>query len=64
MAVLGPQQRSDLLTPLLDCARKKLVIHAESLQEVDQQQLQRVNQVINDAGASMIPRNGCGMRTG
>lgn len=49
MAALTPQERIDLLTPLLDFARKKLAIHAGSLREVYQQQLrQRVNQVINE----------------
>lgn len=49
IAGLTPQQRLELLTPLLDFARKKLAIHAESLREVYQQQLrQRVNQVINE----------------
>ncbi len=49
MAALTPQQRVELLTPLLDFARKKLAIHASSLREVYQQQLrQRVNQVINE----------------
>ena len=49
MAALIPQQRIELLTPMLDFARKKLAIHAESLREIYQQQLrQRVNQVINE----------------
>lgn len=49
MVALTPQERVDLLTPLLDFARKKLAIHAGSLREVYQQQLrQRVNQVINE----------------
>jgi len=49
IAALTPQERIDLLTPLLDFARKKLAIHAASLREVNQQQLrQRVNQVINE----------------
>ena len=49
IAALSPQDRLDLLIPLLDFARKKLAIHADSLREVYQQQLrQRVNQVINE----------------
>jgi len=49
IAALTPKERVDLLTPLLDFARKKLAIHANSLREVYQQQLrQRVNQVINE----------------
>jgi hypothetical protein len=49
IASLTPQERINLLKPLLDFARKKLAIHAESLREVYQQQLrQRVNQVINE----------------
>lgn len=49
MAVLTPQERATLLTPLLDFARKKLAIHAACLREVYQQQLrQRVNQLINE----------------
>ncbi|MBI3679040.1 MAG: DEAD/DEAH box helicase [Acidobacteria bacterium] len=49
IARLTPQERLDLLKPLLDFARKKLAIHAESLRETYQQQLrQRVNQVINE----------------
>ncbi|MBX5493896.1 MAG: DEAD/DEAH box helicase [Bryobacteraceae bacterium] len=49
MAALTKQERINLLTPLLDFARKKLAIHAASLHEVYQQQLRRrVNEVINE----------------
>lgn len=49
MAALSPQERFELLKPLLDFARKKLAINIECLREVYQQQLRRrVNQVINE----------------
>lgn len=46
LAALEPEQRLEILKPILDIARKKLAIRAQCLEETYQQQLrQRVNQV-------------------
>jgi hypothetical protein len=49
MAALTPQERLDVIRPLLDFARRKLAIDAKSLCESYQQQLRkRVNQLIHE----------------
>jgi hypothetical protein len=52
MAARPAEERLKLVRPLLDFARRKLAIHAETLRETYQQQLrQRVNQLVNDRWA-------------